>query len=526
MILLNSQENRCLNVVCEAIGTPLLLAVFSGCEALSQSYRFRLRVFSKEDLCRQSLIGQAIAVEIVKFSDKPRYFYGYIKAIKKCSRVREGWQEYQIILTSFLDWLDLGSDCRIFKDKTVPEIVNQLFVEHGVLDFKWDLNQRYQKLGYCVQYNETHLQFILRLLADAGIYFYFLHDKETARMIFSDSVKHYSPIELGDRVRAWREKSVSKNSAFKLVSYNFVEDKVKSVKSASSTDDVVSEIYPGEFESLAEGTAKAQLLSRQCEQQRYSAKGLTNESSLRPGNKFLKDKAYVVEKVFHFAKINNTETYQNKFFAVLDQNPYLSEQYEKPKIHGVQTALVCGPKESEIYCDHFGRVKVYFHWDRYRKFATWIRVAHPAVGKGCGIQFTPRVGQEVIVHFEQGDPNRPIIIGALYNGMNKPPFELPKNKTQSGIRSKAHEICFEDKKDKQFIQIKTKRDYFEKILGDRLTAVKNHQKIIIKGNALTQILKGSQKTVAKKSILLKSGDSTLEITPTAIKLNGKKIELN
>jgi type VI secretion system secreted protein VgrG len=244
----------------------------------------------------------------------------------------------------------------------------------------------------------------------------------------------------------------------------------------------------------------------------------------------------------------------------------------EPTVQGPQTAIVVGPKGEEIFTDKFGRVKVQFHWDRIGKkddnSSCWVRVAQPWAGKNWGAIFIPRIGQEVVVDFLEGDPDQPIIIGSVYNALQMPPYDLPANKTQSGLKTRStknsgsanfNELRFEDKRESEDIYFHAEKDFHRVVEHDDDLQVGNDQTIVIQnnrtenvkkgdetitiekgnrettikvgnetltistGNQTTKISLGKSETEAMQSIELKVGPSSIKLDPTGVTIKGMKI---
>lgn len=266
---------------------------------------------------------------------------------------------------------------------------------------------------------------------------------------------------------------------------------------------------------------------------------MSNYSSFASGGKFTlsgspianTDGTYNIIVVKHLARDyshlgsskSSSQLYENTFYCLPSTVNYqVPNKYRKPLVNGAQTALVVGPKGEELYTDKYGRVFVQFHWDRKGKkddqSSCWIRVAQLIAGKNWGTLFMPRIGQEVVVHFIDGDPDRPLIIGSVYNNDNLPPYQLPFEQTKSGIKtrstkgggaSNANELRFEDKMGQEEIFIQAQKDFNQ----------------TIKNNLSVQV--GNQSTLqAQQSIELKVGNNSLLINTQGIFINGEKVNIN
>jgi type VI secretion system secreted protein VgrG len=414
----------------------------------------------------------------------------------------------------------------------VPDIVEQIFTEKGFVDYRINLNDTYDPKEYCVQYRETDFNFVCRLLEQEGICYFFEHEEGRHTMILADSPEEhracprqesarYHHISPGERIEEevitsfdkMQEISIGK---FTVNDYNFEmpsTDLKVEVSSTQSLGPGERELYdyPAEYTLRAEGDRLANIRMQEHEAKITTITGTSTCRAFSSGFRFLledyyrddmNDSEYVLVAVSHGASEavgasgeGEGESYTNSFTCIPFDVPYRPAlATPKPLMGGTQTAIVVGPAGEEIYTDEHGRVKVQFHWDREGQYnessSCWIRVAQLWAGAGWGGMYIPRIGHEVIIEFLEGDPDRPIIIGCVYHGNNRPPYELPAEKTKSVIKSNAslggggfNEIRFEDKKGEEqlFIHaemnqdIRTKKDLLEWVGNDSHLIVKNDQ---------------------------------------------------
>ncbi|MGH6691226.1 MAG: type VI secretion system Vgr family protein, partial [Gammaproteobacteria bacterium] len=437
----------------------------------------------------------------------------------------------------WLWFLSLSSDCRVFQNLSVLDIAEQVFKDQGYSDFEIRCTKSYAKREYCVQYRETHLNFVSRLLEDEGIFYFFEHadDKHVLVLADSPSAVKACPNQAGARMAAtpgpWQEEDVV--TAFErehavhagkvtLRDYDYLQPALQLESSVSGDGDREVYDYPGKFAALEEGARYARLQLEEREALRQVVRGESTCRAFRSGYRFdLKEhyrrdanQAYQLLQVWHSARGGDYAAgdvtscqYSNTFVAIPHSVPFRPpRRASKPVVQGAQTAVVVGKSGEEIWVDKHGRVKVQFYWDRNGKkdenSSCWVRVATTWGGKNWGFIQIPRIGQEVIIEFLEGDPDRPIITGRVYNADQTPPYVLPDNQTQSGVKSRSskggsgenfNEIRFEDMKGSEVLFIHAEKDKQVEVENDRTESVGHDEKIDI-GNDRTESV-GKNETI-------------------------------
>jgi len=617
---LPTQENRFI-----AVGTPLgvdrlLLRAFTYVEELGEPFELALDLLSLDhNISFKDIVGQNVTVRLnLPGSEEPRYFNGYVRRFSQVPAPGR-YAVYRAEVVPWIWFLSLCSDCRIFQQRTVPEIIKQIIQEHGYSDIEDRLTGTYRQWDYCVQYRETDLNFIHRLMEQEGIYYFFLHENGKHTLVLCDSPgchETYPGYETltylaglgGTRSERIFSLEVSQKVCPGVFAHNDFDFKNprKSLLASSNIerDYAPSRFelydYPGEYTDFNDGEryARTRIESYQTEFETIDARA--NARGIACGYKFTLtghprediNKDYLVTNVTVEAA---TDAYESQSaglqectlaFKAIDAATTFRPQRNTPKplIQGPQTAIVVGPAGEEIYTDEFGRVKVQFHWDRRSKAdensSCWIRVAQLWAGKKWGAMFIPRIGQEVIVEFLEGDPDRPIITGRVYNGEEMPPYELPAEKTKSTVKTNSspdgggfNEIRFEDKKGKEQLFIHAERnkdervgstskeyvgydrhlvvkhDQFEKVEGDKhLTVNGDHNEQVDGTISITAGMDRQEKTTmnyaheagmevhikagmnvvieAGVSITLKAGASFITIGPGPIYISGTPTFIN
>lgn len=473
----------------------LLFESMTATAGLSMLGEMQLGLVSdKPNLKPEDLLGKPMTVTVQLRDDAKRHFHGYVTRFSIGAH-RGRYFGYQASVRPWLWFLTRTADCRIFQEQTVPDIVKKVFEDHGNANFEFKLFRTYRKWVYCVQYRESDYNFIARLLEHEGIYWYIEHSDGNSKVVLVDSqsahdaapgcemLPYYenatdAPPDI-ECVSDWNFASEVETDKVELTSYDFERpstslkaDAKKSHKYKLPTLEMFD--FQGDYVLAADGSQWAE--DRLDEQQtRFQmAHGASNAHGIEVGRLLKLTKhprddqndQYLVTGISVHAQVDAYESggsagaFQCDFSAIPSGQHFRPpRRTPKPFVQGPQTALVVGPGGEEIFTDKYGRVKVQFHWDRLgkkdEKSSCWVRVSHPWAGKNFGAIHIPRMGQEVVVDFLEGDPDQPLITGRVYNAEQMPPWELPANATQSGILTRsskggsaanANSLRFEDKK--------------------------------------------------------------------------------
>tara|TARA_R110002096_G_scaffold123870_3_gene267828 strand:- start:4545 stop:6803 length:2259 start_codon:yes stop_codon:yes gene_type:complete len=524
-----------------AIETPLgtdalLLESFSGEEGFSQLYEFHLDLLSVQgDLEAKSIVGKPVQFGMTHADGETRSFGGYINRFS-IGPVDggSGLRRYRATVVPWLWFLSKKSNCRIFQEKSVIEIIEQVFADAGFDAFETTgVTGTHPALEYCVQYDETDFAFVSRLMEDEGIYYYFRHEDTKQVLVMADSDVGYCesdpaevPYDEGtlavDHIHLWEHQFEFISGKWSHLDFNF-ETPLTSLFAESptvidqpGTDDYERFEYPGKYADAAHADDKTK--SRmEAEEAFYDiVHGASGVDTFTPGAKFTlsrhaypseEGKEYVLTSVQHHAHDGSYtqrgagNSYENSFAcapAKIVVRPKL--RTPRPRIQGPQTAMVTGPAGEEIHTDKYGRIKVQFHWDREgqrdEKSSCWVRVAQATAGKTWGFQALPRINQEVIVVFLDGDPDRPIVTGALYNAETMPTYELPTNKTQTGLKSRSskdagadnyNEFRFEDKKGSEQIFLHAERNLDSRIKNNSMESVGHDRHLSVQGDQKEEV---------------------------------------
>jgi type VI secretion system secreted protein VgrG len=487
------------------LGTDVLLLLgFSGTESLSRLFSYQLDLASANDaIAAKNIVGKPVTWSITRFDQNPRYFSGVVSRFVAGALNRRKLRTYRAEVVPWPWLLTRTTDCRIFQNLSTPDIITKIFTDFGFSDYKLELKGSFPKREYCVQYRETAFNFISRLMEHEGIFYFFRHEDGKHTLVLAnagssyfdcpESHVEYSPGSLApNHVQSWEHHYEFRSGKWSRTDYNFETPSTSLLTTTSTVIDLPDapkyEIfdYPGEYFVKGDGDPVTKVRMEE-EEVGYNVVNAASQCcTFTPCGKFTLEKhdvdaengAYMITSIRHsateasYVSTANGATYSNVFTcipaSVIHRPPRATP---KPMVQGVQTAVVTGPGGEEIYVDKYGRVKVQFFWDRKGKkddkSSCWIRVAEQWAGKNWGFVCNPRIGQEVIVDFLEGDPDRPLITGRVYNAEQMPPYNLPGNMTQSGIKSRSskggspanyNELRFEDLKGSEMVTLHAEKD--------------------------------------------------------------------
>ena len=575
-----------------ALGKDVLgLARFEITEGLGELFEWRLEAVSEQaNIDFDKAIGRPCSITF-KTYDTERPFHG-ILAQAQWVGIKGQYNIYNLEVVPWLWLLSRITNCRIFSEKSVPDIIQKVFQDQGFTDFRLILSEDHPVREYCVQYRETDLAFVSRLMEEEGIVYYFEHstDKHTLVMVDSNSaykaVPNRSTIQFIPSVGAdwpgrehlhdWQKERRFRSGKVTLNDYNFKQpnSSLKAEKEAATNYNRSrqSELYdhPGNYKerSLGDRFAKVRLEAEQAFDNRRHASG--EAVTLFPGGLVTLEKHPTSSENRQYLVVRASHTYVTEAYASAADATGANEAYDgryeflpseqpyrcpfttpKPLVYGMHTAKVVGPSGEEIHVDEHGRIRVEFFWDRDKSQSRWTRVAQLWAGKEWGFQYIPRVGMEVVVVYEEGDPDHPIVIGSVYNGDNKYPYSLPANKTQSGVKSHSskggggyNEFMFEDKKGQENIRMHAEKDH-EVVIENaetwtigkifmppngspsRKTDIKNGDDVLTidMGNQETNVKLGYIKETAFQKIELVCGQSKITMTPVSIDIESVMINI-
>jgi type VI secretion system secreted protein VgrG len=575
-----TQDNRLLSLTTPLGKDVLLLAGLHGHEALSRLFSFRLDLLSEGPAVDfAKIIGQNVTISITRFDGKPRFFNGIVSHFAQSGK-DEKFSHYSMEVVPWTWKLTRFADCRIFHNKTVSKVLEEVFASRSLSDYRISLSGSYPQMEYCVQYRETDFQFISRLMEQNGIFYFFEHKQDRHTMVIADSASAHEPcpgqetagynlvsggLDEDDVIQSWSMQQELKSGKCTLTDYNF---KTPSTSLLASEPTIVAvggnsdfELfdYPGDYTARADGTAAAKRRMEQEEAEHLAAMGSGGCRVFRTGYTFkLKDHfqdsmnaSYILTEVQHTASTAGgysnekaADTYSNQFRCIPASVPFRPERRTpKPFVQGPQTAIVVGKstdKDSgdeggggdgeEIWVDNYGRVKVLFPWDRKKACSCWVRVSQDWAGKGWGAINIPRVGQEVLVSFLEGDPDRPIITGRVYNADQTVPYALPTYGTRTTFKTRSstgggeenyNELRFEDKTGSEQIFVRGEKDYDTRIKNDAREWIGNNCSLIVTKDQMESVKGDLHLQVSGKQVEKITGDLHLQVSGSQLeKVNG------
>ncbi|HDX9188847.1 TPA: type VI secretion system tip protein VgrG, partial [Aeromonas hydrophila] len=452
---------------------------------------------------------------------------------------------YQLLVQPALWRLSLRQNSRIFQAQKPDEILSILLQEHGITDYAFALKNEHAKREYCVQYRETDLDFVNRLAAEEGMFYFHEFEAGKHRIVFADDAAALTAgpelffnlgnrsLEQGPYVRQFHYREAVRPSDVELKDYSFktpaygLSHKKQGSELDHQRDTYQHFDYPGRYKLDPSGKAFAQHRLDALRNDAVAGSGKSNSAALLPGQTFSLTEHpngslntdWQIVRILHTGLQpqaleeeggSGPTVYHNEFGVVKASTTWRArigspEAPHKPMVDGPQIAMVVGPEGEEIYCDEHGRVKLQFPWDRYGssndQSSCWVRVSQGWAGGQYGMMAIPRIGHEVIVSFLEGDPDQPIVTGRTYHATNRPPYELPANKTRTVLRTETHqgegfnELRFEDQAGQEEIYIHGQKDLNVLIENDAAWHIKHDEHRDIDNERVTRIKANDHLTV-------------------------------
>jgi len=567
-------------------GHSLYFHWMSGSESLGGLFEYEVEVASKEsDIKANEVLGKKLTITIPMRSGGDRCFNGHVTSWT-FRGVRNDRIIYHLTLHPWLWFLGLTSDCRVFNTSSALDIAKRIFAKYRAeADFEASaLTPEYPAYEYLVQYRESDLNLVLRLFQDEGIYFFFRHQADNHTLVLADGLSAHGeaagykeilyrpPTEAGHEVTPHFDR-YSFRQDIQLRTYchdDYLFQNPHSALLASGQSDPEQARYgtgecfdyPGRFSSAERGRTLAAVRLGAYHQPAEVIELGGNPVGLGVGNLFTLSNPpwnpnpldFLVTSAHYElrqpeersgGRWGDDEPFRATYTVQPKKVQFRSPRTAtKPPVLGPQTAVVVGRKKNidkdpeEIETDPDGRVRVRFHWERIadrhpdirgpkddeeESNTCWIRVAQMWAGSGWGSIYIPRIGQEVVVEFLEGDPDRPLITGGVYNGINKPPYTLPTNKTQSGIKSRStksgnaqnfNEIRFEDLKGKEELHMQAERDMSTHVKRNQSTTVDGDRSVSVGGNHTVSVTGTQGTTVTKDETQTYKANRKMTVTAT------------
>ena len=533
-----SQDRRHIRIATVLGKDVLHVESLNGTEGMSRLFSLELDLISeKQDISFEDIIGTGVTITVDLLWGGKRFFHG---VVSRFVQVNGGGtvgddtrvSHYRATVVPWLWLLSRSAESKIYQNTSVPDIIEKIFKDQGFSDYELKLQRSYQPRVYCVQYRETHFNFVSRLLEEEGIHYFFEHINGKHKLILADNSQANAPCKEQKNASYQIEKSGQndediitslgkmieiRSEQYALNDYNFEIPNTTLLVELPGKQHLgpgTREIYdyPGNYGKKAEGDGIVRVRMEEEEAQIATIMGTSNCRAFATGYRFtltnfyrkdMTGKEFVLTTIQHHIRQGVTAgadfSYENNFSCIPADVPFRPTRVSpKPVVQGAQTAVVVGPPGEEIFTDEFGRVKVQFYWDREGKkddkSSCWVRVSQLFAGTYWGAIFIPRIGQEVIVDFLEGDPDRPLITGRVYNGVNKPPYDLPANKTRSTVKTNSskggggfNEIRFEDKKGEEQLFIHAEMQQDVRVEKDALEWIGNERHLMVTKDQLEKV---------------------------------------
>lgn len=570
--------NRLINVT-TALGDRLHFSALSGREEISRLFDFSLTLKSEDDnLAAEAMLGTSVTLAIELPEGGVRHLNAqcvHFAAVGRAGR----FHLYEARLKPWLWYATQRTDYRIFQHMTAPDMIRQVLADYP-FEVRLVLSRNYRVWEYCVQYQETDANFVMRMMESEGIWFWFDHsDGEHALVLTDDiglrnpfpgyaSIPYYAPDQTypdRDHLDSWSAGQQVLSGQFMARDYNFTMPRadlavVGNLQPGHAHDGYEHFEYPGGYDDLDQGDAYARVRMEELQSTHARGHAAGRARGLAPGWLFTLEKHPVgqynreylivaadyrfIDNDYEGGGASDSHSFRIEIQTHPSDQPFRPQRLTpKPRTKGPDTATVTGPAGQEIHTDQYGRVTVCFPWNRYcskdENSSCWIRVSHPWAGSGFGGIHIPRIGQEVLVDYLHGDPDRPIITSRVYNALQMPPWGLPANATQSGFLTRstlgggynnANALRFEDSKGNEQLWIHAERNQDIEVENDETHWVGNDRTKTIDRNETNHIKQDRTETVDRHETITVHGNRTEEVDGnekvTIHKNRNKTIDLN
>ncbi|MGH7439402.1 MAG: type VI secretion system Vgr family protein [Polyangiaceae bacterium] len=544
----------------------LFFREMGGSEQLSTCFTYKVLVSSSLELSAADLLGAPIGIHLDTTDGGTRHFHGVIASLQYVG-VDES-VNYRLVLRPWFWLLTQSANCRIFQNRSVVDIVKSVFDDLGFADYDdTTLTGEYPPKDYVVQYRETDFAFVSRLLERAGIYYFFRHEESKHTLVLADSTTNHDfppdaagngelsvPVRAPDDARAalaehvdeWVTTTSVDTGVYSHADFDFTNSRAalrstQSSPAGNAHDQLEVYDYPGGFLAQEAGDAAALVRLQERQVARMTSEARSNARRLTVGRLFSltdcpradQNRDYLVTSMIYEMHGHEAETraddeeptFRCEFEAIPSDTQFRAPwATDRPIVRGPQTAVVVGPDGDEIWTDAYGRIKVQFHWDRDgqndENSSCWVRVSQAWAGSSFGAIHLPRIGQEVIVDFLEGDPDRPLVTGRVYNDANMPPYDLPDNQTQSGIKSRStpgggfgagNEIRFEDATGREDLYLHAQNTQTTVVEGDQSIDVRANRSLSVGGSETVTVTGGRSTTVTLADTLAVIGAASTTV---------------
>lgn len=588
----HDQNKRLIRLATPLGGDTLIPVRVQGQESMSEGFRYEVETFSetRHDIAPHELVGKPLTLVVIQEDGGEGYINGYCAEFEAAGRNYAGQRSgYRLTVVSWLWFLDRRSDCRVFQNETIPDVLQAVVApltsaDTARADFG-KLVEEHPRHRFLVQYNESDYNFLCRLCRREGIAFYTTHENGRHTVHFIDkgtvspALKPQRELTLrtgtaaGDHLLSWRNRGRFVSGRYTQATYNYNKTTEPLRKDAKVQGEAGKLARAGDMEQYHytegyhDGKESRTYLTRQMRlgsERHRVVSGAGTYRFLKVGHVFrvsaVPDGDFPGgDTDFTFTRmelrIDESGQTATPFLAHFEAVPKGELTYphgKRPAIHSLQTAVVTGRKDKTVHTDHgeeaLGRVRVLFHWDREgpadENSGCWLRVMQGSAGAGVSAFYAvPRVGDEVVVAFENGNPDRPFVLGALPNLRNKPPYG--KEPTRSGIKTQSftpgsgpvqnrwNELRFDDKANSEEVYLRAQKDLNCDVENDVTTNVRNNATLNVKNNRTTVIEGGETRDVTKAlsvtagtEISLQVGGNSIVINSSGITITGGAVTIN
>jgi type VI secretion system secreted protein VgrG len=573
-----AQTKRLLTFTSPLGANVLLPEQLTGVEGVSELFVYQLELLAETQtsIDPKKIVGQKVCVEIqADDSGTQRYVNGIVSSFEMSGGDDE-FLSYRAIIVPNLWTLTLNRNTRVFQNQTVIDVIKAVFSPYNISP-SIDTSATYTPLEYCTQYRETDFDFVSRLMEQHGIFYYFKHTRDDHTLTLQDTSSklsdcavqssfRYAPQQADTEgfydfvVREFSSRSSLVPGKYTAWDYSFIQ--YKTVPAGGATADTKGPLGSNSNEQYDYADSAAAYLKKDSSDSKIGdlttffnnvrrdigdaetviVGGASNAISMQSGYTFTLSKhpqsslnvKYLLLHIeitlqqlpsYRARATNSPDPYENKFIAIPSTIPYRSpRKTEKPVVNGMHTGEVVTPSGEDSFMDKYGRVCVQFWWDRLRKpntpDNTLLRVAQSWAGKGWGTYYWPREGDEVLIDFLEGDPDQPIVVGSVYNGVNMPKYDPAGQYTLSGILTRsskgggaanANELRFEDLAGKEQVFMNAERDYDLHVEHDWHTLVGNEQHTKITSNQFEEVDADSHLLVKGKQLHEVDGEADLSV---------------
>lgn len=514
-------DGRAITAVTPLADDKLQFTRMSGEEEVSRCFSFVTHFDTEDiDIPAEDVLGKDVTIKVAGEAGD-RFFHGFVDEFSLTEAGASRF-EYVAVLRPWLWFLGKTTDNRIFQEMSVVDIIEEVFSAYSEAKFEKRLQETYEPREYCVQYGETDLNFVQRLMEHEGIFYFFEHADGEHKLVLIDNMSDLGPVsgydtlpyagdgdtgrEFEEGIRRWHRTASAVSGSFTHTDYDF-EKPTADLKVMSETpfahDQADGKLYdyPGTYTVIARGEDLAAVRLEEVQSPHQRITCVSTAQGPWAGSTFTleyyprtaeNDEYLILKASYELAdgQYMARHGYDNDGFEAHYELTPVSVPFRperrspRPIMKGLQTAVVTGPSGEEIYTDEYSRVKVQFFWDRLggndERTTCFIRVSSVWAGSGWGFIQIPRIGQEVIVDFLDGDPDQPIITGRVYNANQMPPYGLPDNMTQSGWKSNSspggggwNELRFEDKKGSEEVYFQAEKDHNELVKNNETRTIGN-----------------------------------------------------